>query len=183
VAELPFGAGKRWAKSGGVLQALAGGWQLNGIFSAYSGTPFTVSASATSLNAPGNSQTADQVKASVRKLGGIGPNSPFYDPLAFRAVTEVRYGNAGRNILRGPGVVNVDVGLFRNFSLTERAQLQFRAEAFNFTNTPHFQNPSANVSNLRLNSSGEVQSLGGFMTITSAAADQRQLRFGMRISF
>jgi hypothetical protein len=182
VAELPFGAGKRWANSG-VLQALAGGWQFNGVFSAYSGTPFTVSASATSLNAPGNSQTADQVKASVRKLGGIGPNSPFYDPLAFRAVTQVRFGNSGRNILRGPGVVNADVGVFRNFSLTERAQLQFRAEAFNFTNTPHFQNPSANVSNLRLNSSGEVQSLGGFMTITSAAADQRQLRFGMRISF
>jgi hypothetical protein len=50
-------------------------------------------------------------------------------------------------------------------------------------NTPHFQNPSANASNLRLNSSGGVQSLGGFMTITSAAADQRQMRFALRLSF
>jgi len=183
VAELPFGAGKRWATGGRAAQVLLRGWQINGVFSAHGGAPFTVTSSATSLNAPGNSQTADQVKPQVEKLGGIGPNSPFYDPLAFRPVTEVRFGSAGRNILRGPGVVNVDLGLFRNFSLTERLRLQFRAETFNLTNTPHFQNPGANVSNLRLNSSGDVQSLGGFMAITSAAADQRQLRFAVRLSF
>jgi hypothetical protein len=77
----------------------------------------------------------------------------------------------------------VDVGLFRNFSMTERLELQFRAESFNFTNTPHFQNPGTNASNLRLNTSGGVQSLGGFMAITSAVADQRQIRFGLRLSF
>jgi len=180
VAEL----GKRWAKGGGAAQVLLRGWQINGVFSAYGGAPFTVSAAGASLNAPGNSsQFADQVKPQVEKLGGIGPNSPFYDPLAFAPVTEIRFGTAGRNILRGPGVVSVDFGLFRNFSLTERLQLQFRSEAFNAMNTPHFQNPAANASNLRLNSSGGVQSLGGFMAITSAAADQRQLRFALRLSF
>ena len=183
VAELPFGTGKRWARGRGAAQGLLSGWQLNGIFSAYTGTPFTVTSSATSLNAPGNSQTADQVKPEVEKLGGIGPDNAFYDPLAFQPVTQARFGTSGRNILRGPGAVNVDVGLFRNFSMTERLKLQFRAESFNFTNTPHFQNPGTNASNLRLNASGGVQSLGGFMAITSAVADQRQIRFGLRLSF
>src|SRR5262249_22104478 len=71
---------------------LARGWQINGIFSAYTGTPFNVTSSGASLNAPGNTQTADQVLPEVRKLGGIGPTSPWFDPAAFRAVTEVRYG-------------------------------------------------------------------------------------------
>src|SRR2546425_4509746 len=84
LADLPFGAGKRWANTSPLARVLLGGWQANGIFSAYTGTPFTVTASGTSLNAPGNSQTADQVNPVVQKLGGIGRNSPYYDPSAFR---------------------------------------------------------------------------------------------------
>jgi len=83
----------------------------------------------------------------------------------------------------------VDFSLFRNFSLSERWKLQFRAEAFNFTNTPHFSNPGANVSNLQLDSSGNVKSLNGYDQITSTTGtgrdgiDERQFRFGVRISF
>jgi len=183
VAELPFGGGKRWLNSGGVGRAMLGGWQVNATFSVYSGTPFTITSADTSLNAPGNSQTADQVKAEVEKFGGVGAESAFFDPLAFAPVTGVRFGNTGRNILRGPGVVNLDVGVFRTFRLTERKQLQFRVESFNFTNTPHFNNPGANASNLRLNPDGSVRSLGGFMAITSAADDQRQVRLGLRLEF
>jgi hypothetical protein len=135
------------------------------------------------VNAPGNSQTADQVLPSVKKLGGIGPNVPFFDPLAFRAVTDVRFGNTGRNILCGPGVVNVNASLFRLFSLTERHKLEFRAEAHNLSNTPHFNNPGANASNMRLNSDGSLASLGNFLSITSAQADERQFRLGLRLSF
>jgi hypothetical protein len=83
-AELPFGRGKRWSNQGGVTGALLGGWQFNGIFSSYSGTPFTVTSAATSLNAPGNSQTADQIKPEVRILGGAGPGQSYFDPLAYR---------------------------------------------------------------------------------------------------
>ena len=104
-------------------------------FSAYSGTPFTVTSAGTSLNAPGNTQTADQVLPDIEKLGGVGRNIPPFNPLAFRAVTERRYGATGRNILRGPGVINTDLSLFRSFPIRERFQLQFRAEAFNATNT------------------------------------------------
>ena len=177
LAELPFGAGKQFLQSG-VGAKVLGGWQVNGIFSAYSGTPFTVAASSASLNAPGESQTADQVKATVAKLGGIGASSPYYDPTAFAAVTQVRYGTSGRNILRGPGLVNVDASLFRNFRISERWAAQLRGECYNLSNTPHFSNPSANVSS------------GGFFAITSALSrannvegGERQFRVALRVSF
>ena len=156
---------------------------MNGIFSAYSGVPFTVTSAATSLNAPGNIQPADQVKPEVQILGGTGLGQSYFDPLAFAPVTAVRFGNSGVHNLRGPGVVNLDLGLFREFALTERFRIQFRAEAFNATNTPHFNNPGTNVSNLQLRPDGSVAALRGYSEVTSAADDERQVRFGLRISF
>ncbi|HYI92716.1 MAG TPA: carboxypeptidase regulatory-like domain-containing protein [Bryobacteraceae bacterium] len=182
VYEMPFGPGKKWA-NGGFVSMLTRDWQVNGNFSAYSGTPFTVTSAGTSLNAPGNAQTADQVLPEVEKLGGIGRNVAFFDPLAFRAVTDRRYGSSGRNILRGPGVINTDLSLFRTFPIRERFQLQFRAEAFNASNTPHFNNPGANVSNMRLSANGTITDLGNFMSITSARTDERIFRFALRIQF
>jgi len=182
VYELPFGKGKPLARGGAAAWVL-GNWQLNGTFSAYSGTPFTVTSSGASLNAPGNSQTADQVLPQVQRLGQIGPNVPYYDPTAFRAVTGVRFGNTGRDILRGPGVMNVNLSLFRTFPIRERMNLQFRAESYNFTNTAHFINPSANVSNARFDTSGNLTALGGFLAINSAQQDQRQFRLGLRLEF
>jgi len=154
-----------------------------------SGTPFSVTASGTSLNLPGSTQRADQIKANAAKLGGIGPSSSYFDPLAFAPVTATRFGTAGFNSLRGPGVFNWDLSIFRQFAFRERCKVQFRAEALNFSNTPHFANPSANVSNLILNGDGSVHHLGGFSTITSTSSlgregiDERQVRFGLRISF
>ncbi|HTM51089.1 MAG TPA: hypothetical protein VL285_20475, partial [Bryobacteraceae bacterium] len=182
IVELPFGKNRKLAHDGWKARIL-GGWQLNAIFSSYSGTPFSVTSSNASLNAPGNNQTADQVLQEVRILGGVGRGSSYFDPNAFVPVTAVRYGNTGRNILRGPGLVNLDAGLFRTFSLTERVKLQFRAEAFNFTNTPHFNNPGASVSGATRNPDGSIRSLGGFSEITSALADERQFRLSMRVTF
>jgi hypothetical protein len=180
--ELPFGPNKPWVQSG-FGGAVLGGWQVNGIFSSYAGTPFTVTSSGTSLNAPGNTQVADQVLPEVEKTGNIGREVPFFDPLAFRPVTEVRFGNVGRNSLVGPGVVNVDLGIFRAFRISETMELQFRADARNLTNTPHFGNPSANASNMTFNPDGTLADAGSFMNITSARADERQFRFGLRLSF
>lgn len=188
VWELPFGKGKSWASTG-IAAAILGGWQTSNLLSFMTGTPFSVTASGTSLNLPGSTQRADQIKASVQKLGGIGASSAYFDPLAFAPVTAARFGNAGYNSLRGPGIANWDVGLFRQFDLTERFKMQFRAEALNASNTPHFANPGANVSNLLLNNDGSIRNLGGFSTITSTLSlgregiDERQVRFGLRLSF
>ncbi|MBL8230741.1 MAG: TonB-dependent receptor [Bryobacterales bacterium] len=186
--QLPFGKGKKYA-TGGVLAALAGGWQVNSIFTSASGTPFHVTASGTSLNAPGSAQRGDQVKEEVQKFGGAGRGQSYFDPFAYRPITDARFGNAGFNSLRGPGIVNLDLGVFREFKATERIAVQFRAEAFNSTNTPHFANPGANVSNMQLNPDGSIRQLGGYTEITGVAntgrdgIDERVFRFGLRISF
>jgi len=76
-----------------LLNEIIRGWQINGTFAAYSGAPFTVTASNSALDQRGNLQTADQV-GEVRRVG-IGPDEPCYDPTAWANITERRYGNFG----------------------------------------------------------------------------------------
>jgi hypothetical protein len=186
--ELPFGRDKRFA-SKGALSAILGGWQISQLWSFYTGTPFSVTSSATSLALPNSTQPADQIKPSVQKLGGIGRNVAFFDPLAFASVTQARFGNAGFRSLRGPGLIDWDFGVHRQFRLTERFQLQFRMESFNFSNTPHFANPNGSVSNMILNADGTIANLNNFSSITSVTnlgrdgVDERQFRFGLKLRF
>jgi hypothetical protein len=173
--ELPFGRNKKYATSGPAA-VLAGGWQLNPNVALYSGRPFIVSADGSSLNAPGNTQVADQIRADVRKFGGVGLGAPFYDTTAFAPVREVRFGNMGLNALRGPRLFNTSLGLFRKFAVAERMELQFRAEALNLTNTPALNKTQ-----------GSVSTPSNFMAITSTdnntTSPQRTIRFGLRLSF
>ena len=167
VYELPFGRGKLMAQSG-VAAAILGNWQVNGVMAAYTGVPFTVSAPGTSLNAPDNIQTANQVKTDVTRIGNAGPGQFYYDPSAFAPVTAIAaFGTSGRNILRAPGVWNTDLDITREFPINERVRLQFRGEFFNMPNTSHFGAPSTSVTS------------GTFMQITSATGE-RQIRFGFR---
>jgi hypothetical protein len=178
VAQLPFGEGKPIFSNGGAGAAILGGWQVNGLFGAYSGSPFTVESAATSLDLNGSNQMADQVKDTVEILGGIGAGRPWFDTTAFRPVTERRFGTAGFNSMRGPGYANFDMSVFRQFALGTTRTLQFRLEIFNLTNTPHFANPSANASNA-----------ASFGIISSTAntgregIDERLFRVGFRLGF
>ncbi len=189
VYELPFGKGKAFASNRGALSQIIGGWQVNGFFTARSGTPYSVSASTASLNpGSGTPQRADQVKQEVKTLGGHSPSEAWFDVTAFKPVTDVRFGTAGFNNLRGPGVVNLDASLFRTFRITERMNVQLRVEALNATNTPHFSNPASNVANLQLNPDGTVRNLNGFGVITTSNRlgrqyDEREWRLGVRLGF
>jgi hypothetical protein len=132
----------------------------------------------------------------VEKLGGFGRDEPYYDPFAFAIVTTPRFGTAPFNFLRSPGTVNLDLGLFREFSITEGIKMQFRVEAFNATNTPHLGVPNGNASlpsrdpagNILLDADGKPR-LNGFMGITGTrqygreGIDERLFRFGLRLSF
>jgi len=177
---LPFGQGQPWLNHG-VPAAITGGWQISSILSRTSGTPFTVTASGASLNAPGNSQSANQVVQHPKILGGHGTGHPYFDPNAFAPVTTATFGTSAIDSVRGPGVFDLDANLVRTFNLTERFKLQFRTEAFGLTNTPQFSNPSANVSNATF-SNGAVTNLNGYDTITSATG-QRQLRFALKLTY
>jgi hypothetical protein len=168
VYELPFGKGKKYAQSG-IAGAILGNWQVNGVFAAYTGTPFSVLAPGSSLNAPNNTQTANQVLPTVDQPGNVGPGQFYYNPAAFAPVTAANtFGNSGRNILRNPGILNTDLDVTREFPIKERLRLQFRAEAFNVANTSHFGGVSA----------GDVTSTT-FFQVTSASGE-RQVRFGLR---
>lgn len=148
------------------------------MFSIMSGVPFTVFADGTSLNLPGSRQTADLVKSTVTKLGGVGRTTPYYDPTAFADVTEARFGTSRFNSLRGPGLFNWDFGWIREFALSGKTRLQLRLESFNFTNTPHLATPD-----------NYVGDGSDFMTITSVqdlgreGIDERQFRIGLRAVF
>lgn len=170
--ELPFGKGKQLAKSG-VGAAILGGWQVNGIMSAYTGTPFTVADSGSLLNAPDNTQTANQV-GPVNKIGAVGPGTFYYAPSSFASVTTAAtFGSTGRNILRNPGVWNTDLNISRDFPVKERLRLQFRGEFYNFANTSHFNGPaSANVASGGAN----------FLSIRSSYGE-RQIRLALRVQW
>jgi Carboxypeptidase regulatory-like domain/TonB dependent receptor len=178
VYELPFGANKKWATRG-LAGTLLGGWQLNGIFSAYTGRPYTLTASGSTLNMPGNEQTPDQIKPEVEKLGKVGDDGTWFDTSAFARPTGVRFGNVGRNTMSGPGVVNLDLSLFRTFKLTERFNLQFRAESFNVSNTPHFSTPTDDIADINSSNFGRILSTES----TAAMGRSREFRFGLRLSF
>jgi len=137
----------------GVSRALLQGWQANLIASANSGTPFTVYDSA-NVSLQASSPPLSAYFASRPDVIGNpndGPHTvsrwlsraPF---LRLNPLTQAgQFGNAGRNIARGPDFANVDVSLMKNFRITERFTAQFRAESFNVANHPNFSVPVADL--------------------------------------
>jgi hypothetical protein len=168
--ELPFGHGKRWAS--GVskwVDYAVGGWQLNGIYTLQSGLPFSVTVD----GAPGNTR-ADLVGTPSVNPGNIANyinKAAFAAPAAAGGIF-LAPGTSGRDILRGPGNSNMDLALFKNVAFTERFKGQFRVQAYNLTNTPHFSNPDGDFSH------------GSFGQINSVLANSwRQVELGLRVTF
>ena len=169
VYELPFGPGKKYVSTG-VASKILGGWQFSGIENCYTGAPMYIYASGTSLNAPDNTQTADQVMTSVPFIGGVGPGAYWYNPAAFAPVTAQRFGTTGRNILAGPGVWNTDMSISRTFPIRENLKFEFRTEFYNLPNTSHFNAPDNTVND------------SSFMQVTSSFGE-RNIRFAGRFSW
>src|SRR5207247_1703780 len=97
--------------------------------------------------------------------------APWFDTSRFSAPANGIFGNVGRNILTGPDLVNLDFSLFRKIAVGERVTLELRAESFNMSNTPHFNNPGATLGSAT------------FGVITSAVNDSRVLQLGAKLSF
>jgi hypothetical protein len=103
-------------------------------------------------------------------LKGAGPGQLWFATSAFGQPGPDRFGNAGRNTILGPGLVNYDVSVVRNFSIRERMRLELRDAFYNVTNTPHFNNPINNFN------------AGNFGQITSASGE-RDVQLAARITF
>jgi len=182
IAQSPFGAGKHWMSTG-IGSKLLGGWQISGVMSKVSGSVFEIHAggsSSTNLNATvGNTQRPNLVSPSVGVLSQYGPGTTWFDTSAFGPVTALNtFGTSPFYPLHGPPYFDLDAALARNFRLTERFNLQFRAQAINFTNTPHFGNPQGDFNS---SSFGRVNGMAN--TGRDGGVDARQFMFTARLSF
>jgi hypothetical protein len=165
---LPIGRGQRFFGNWGRPQELLlGGWQLNGIVGMRTGTPVNVTTASSIQACPGMRPDLvgdPTIPKSKRTLTEYFNTAAFVAPSGGQCIP----GNTPRNILNGPGYVNGDVSLFKDFSITERAKLQTRFEFFNVTNTPHFSNPNADLGTST--TFGSITRTYGNMRIVQAAA-------------
>jgi hypothetical protein len=174
IYELPFGKGQPLLASlRGWPQALFGGWQVNGIFAARSGLPVNVVRNPHNTGFEG--LRPDVVRDPnlaewQRSLTRYFDTGAFLES-AFTGSHKHDLGNAGRNLVRGPGLANLDFSVFKEIPLEERARLQLRFEFFNLTNTPHFANPDGNMSD------------GSFGSITQTIANPRIIQFAAKLGW
>jgi trimeric autotransporter adhesin len=181
--ELPVGKGKPLNIGNSVLNQILGGWQTNGVFVMRSGIATDVSVS----QLPPVFATINRPNV-VSGQPLLAPNAGFdqyFNPAAFavpgtvpnvKGVPIQPFGNAGRMVLRGPGQRNLDASLFKNFHFGEKRRLEFRAEAFNLSNTPTFNLPSPTSASLTVGNAG-------FGKLGSSQTVGRQVQFGLKFVY
>ena len=168
IYQMPFGRGRRYlAHASHLTDAFAGGWQISSIVTVQSGAPFSVSLSTPTAN------TGTFTRPN-RVCDGNLPSSQqtlnaFFDINCFVSPPPYTFGNAGRNILIGPGLGTWDLGADKDFALTERFGLQFRSEFFNALNRANFGLPNGSIGS---------PSAG---TVTSVITNARQIQFALRL--
>jgi hypothetical protein len=176
--ELPFGLGRRWlAGSGKAEQAIIGGWQVNYLLLYQTGQPFTVPCAVSTsaffgCNAnlvPGQNQYAGP----HNQQHWLNASAFATPPVASATQTSFAVLGAQPYQSRGPGYFDTDASVFKNFNITESTYVQFRAEAFNLTNTPQFGNPGS------LN----YTTPSSFSSITSMRGMPRLLQFALKLVF
>ncbi|MEX2263820.1 MAG: TonB-dependent receptor [Bryobacteraceae bacterium] len=194
--ELPFGRGQRWLSSNSAISNVLGGWQINGITTLRGGFPTDIRTNRlppifNTFNVPDRVPgQAIQVERSQR-----GPDS-FFNPAAFLVPGTTpnqsgapiqMFGDSARRVARGPGSVNFDFSLFKQFNVTERHLVQFRAEAFNLTNTPTFLLPSSNSPAMtcigRAPGTACNDNNPQFGQLSGSSSTGRQLQFGLKFIF
>jgi hypothetical protein len=152
IYELPFGRGKAYFGNWhGARQGLLGGWQMNTIFNARTGLPVNIVRNAQKQPSPGlrPDLVGNPILPKSERTLDRYFNTRAFDVSRFNCdpptdPTCLAPGTAGRNPVRGPGFVNFDYSLFKDFAFTENRKLQVRFETFNLLNTPHFGNPQGN---------------------------------------
>ncbi|HKC89517.1 MAG TPA: hypothetical protein VKG02_26275, partial [Blastocatellia bacterium] len=167
--ELPVGRGKRLLNgANGFTNALLGGWQVQGIVVVRSGRPFTPTISADRANIGIGGQRPNRLSSGTLDNPTV---ERWFDVTAFALPAQFNYGNSGANILREDRSKTFDFSVFKQFRITEGSQLQFRAEAFNVTNTASFNAPNAQI---------DTATVG---RVTGTASLPRQIQFALKYNF
>lgn len=178
--DLPVGHGKSLlTDASGWAEKLLGGWALSAILTLQDGFPFTPQLG---YNPSNNGDSRNPVRPSYNPAftGPIilgGPNQ-YFNPAAFLPPVAGTYGNVGRDVLTGPGLADLDFSAIKNTHLTERLNLQFRAEFFNILNRANFGTPNAVVFS---SASSTPAPTAGVITGTSTTS--RQIQFGLKLQF
>jgi carboxypeptidase family protein/TonB-dependent receptor-like protein len=174
--ELPIGRGKPvFGNAHGVSNQIIGGWQIGGITSVSSGNSFTI------LNANGVANSDGQQRPDLIGNVHATPCVPgkFFNTCAFGEPALGTFGNVRRNSVQGPGYQIWDFSLFKNFPISERTKLEFRAEFFNVFNHPNLQFAKSGPQN-SINTTTFGTPQFGFLT---AARDPRQIQLALKLSF
>ncbi len=172
---LPFGKGRQHLADNGWVSTVLTGWETHGIITLQTGRPFTV-ALLSEIDNSGTGRSILGFGANDRPnvVGNPQISNPtpdrWFNTAAFAFPPPGTFGNAGRNILDGPGFQNVNASLLKNTSLTERVNLQFRAEVFNLFNHPNFNLPDNFLGSPTF---GRI----------SSARDPRHIQFGLKLLF
>lgn len=173
--ELPFGRGKQFLGAGNRLTNLAvGGWRFNDVTIMQNGGPLAITQT-NSNSTLGNSAQRPTIVAGVNPCGSGSPEgrlTRYFNPSAFTVTPQFSYGNQPRaSSCYGPGYLNTDLSLNKDFMVTERIHAEFRAEALNAFNTPQFAAPNLSVSS---GSAGQITGTLGF---------PRLVQLGGRLTF
>jgi hypothetical protein len=178
--ELPFGAGKPWVNSGGVVNRALGGWQVNGVVLARSGLPYTVTLGAVTRSGTGwTTNQRPNVVSGVDHVGDISGPAGWLNSAAFSTPAPGSFGNLERNTERGPKFLQVDASLFKNVQLAGRQKVQLRVEVFNAIN--RLQLPSAPNANVL-----SPATFGQFFNTfgrTEGFGTSRQIQLALRYQF
>jgi hypothetical protein len=170
VFQVPVGHGRQFlANSNRVVDGVLGGWQLSSILTLQAGMPFSVSM-ATATDNTGTFQRPNRV-CNGNLPSGQQSIKDWYNLTCFVAPPVYTFGNTGRNVLIGPGLETWDLGTDKDFRITEKVGLQFRAEFFNALNHANFGLPNASIGS----------SPAG--TITTVITNARQVQFALRLHF
>lgn len=169
IYELPAGPGHRFAPKG-IAASLLGGWQVNAILQLQSGMPVTVTQATNNNSFAGFALQRPNLVANPGLLPGQRNPARYFNTAAFTPAPQFTIGNASRNPVRGPAYRALDFALVKNTSLPEGVNLEFRAELFNFTNTPAFSQPNGSFGS------------PAFGSITSTTTDPRVAQFAIRLS-
>lgn len=171
------------ASFGGAEKAILGGWETGSVLSVQSGTPFTVLLSGDLLGQNNTDAYSypDRVNSAACKNPINKGNPSAYINIACFTVPNpiTRLGNAGRNDVIGPGLVNLDFSLFKNIPIREMLKAQFRAEFFNIINRQNFQSPNDN--RVILDSSGTEIPNAGAVTLMNTPS--RQIQFALKFTW
>jgi hypothetical protein len=180
IYELPFGEGKRFLNSKGWASKILGGWETATLFNARTGLPVNITVSRKAAALP-DGNTSSQRPNLVYGIPIYPANQTitnWFNPAAFATPANGTWGNLGRYMGNGLDHYEIDSSLQKRFRITERANLNFRASAFNLTNHPQYASPSGNASSASFGRITSVLNAG----VTGSGAPRR-VEFMMRLDF